>query len=223
MIDKIEIPEQVGDCGTDANDALHQQFRPGIEQRFDAANESERMGIAEDKLRQLHGLHEEEWKTLDGVGRTAVLQAAGREISNIYEHPAPPLYTENMSERPLRGVYGDGYSSNPETGELEGSDYGIRLNTQGETSSDGYISDDPREALRTYLHEFRHSYQHEQALRWEKVQFRNLVEDEKAAESWSQNFDSYKSPENGFDDYQDQAVEADARNFADELIKRIFG
>lgn len=94
---------------------------------------------------------------MDSAGREAVLLAAGREIESIYDHPAPPLYTKNMQDPSLRGVYGDGYNSNAETGELEGSDYGIRLNNEGTSSDDVYISDDPREALRTYLHELRHS------------------------------------------------------------------
>ena len=195
-------------------------FSHGIE--VGAASESELLSSAAERLRSIDGLREEEWKNLDAAGREAVLREVGREISRVFSHPAPPLLTEHMDNNETRGYYGDGYSSNQETGQLEGADYGIRLNSEGLDSNDGYISEDPRTALETYLHEFRHSFQHEQALRFEKPQFRSLVEDGEQAESWSENFKAYNNPENNFDAYFNQAVETDARSFAEQLIDKVY-
>ena len=133
----------------------------------------------------------------------------GREVGKIYEYPAAPLYGEQL---PV-----------DERGYYEDAKYRITMNTEGMASGEGFHSDDPREALATYLHEFRHSYQHEQALRWDGP-FRHLVDEGAEADSWSDNFNkNYKSPEDGFDEYCNQPVETDAEAFAEELVKKIFG
>jgi len=83
------------------------------------------------------------------------------------------------------------------------------------------FGDDPSVALETYAHEFRHSYQAEQATGYDKPQFRNLVDDPELAGRWSQNLKRYTSPEVDYDAYRNQAVERDARAFAEELVRRV--
>lgn len=98
------------------------------------------------------------------------------------------------------------------------------------------FGDDPVPALRTYAHEWRHSYQFEQATRWEKPQFRNLVDNPDQAMRWSWNIRDYKeSPDETlarqdytrymqeFHAYETQPIEADANRFANELVRRVYG
>jgi hypothetical protein len=97
------------------------------------------------------------------------------------------------------------------------------MNKEARVDYERLFGDDPAIALRTYAHEFRHSYQTEQANRYNKPQFQNLVDDTEAAREWSENLRNYIGPNEDYGAYRDQPVERDARGFAEELIKRIYG
>lgn len=101
-----------------------------------------------------------------------------------------------------------------------GSDYGIQLNEKAATDYERMFGDDPRLALETYTHEFRHAYQSEQVLRAQKPQFRNLVDNPDAARAWDH---AYVSPEADFLGYWNQPVERDARDFAESITASLFG
>jgi hypothetical protein len=222
MNNKFEQIENTGEDQIDLNDDLQRQLVPCIGAEAETPHRSELIDSAADKLRLINELSTEEWKNLCPSGREAVLRQVGREIQMVYDHPAPPFMTLKLDNRASRGYYGDGYTSDKITGDLAGSDYGIKLNSQGLEASDGYISDDPRVALETYLHEFRHSFQHEQALRVEQLQFRNLVADINEAESWRENFENYNHPNSNFESYYDQTVEMDARSFAEQILTKLY-
>ena len=208
MLENHERPEIIESYADASNDAIHRHFMPGVRQQSDAGGEAERMGAAGERLRQLDGLKEENWRELDSHGRIAVMNDVGREVGRIYDQPTPPLYAEQLPVE-QRGDYVD-------------EDYRIRMNSEGISPGDGFLSDDPRVALETYLHEFRHSYQYEQMLRWDGP-FRHLVDEGAEADNWSSNFKNYNSPENGFNEYYNQSVEADARAFSEELVKKVYG
>jgi hypothetical protein len=222
MNNKFELIENTNEDQIDSTDDLQRQFVPDFRAETDKPHQSELIDSAADRLRLINELGEDEWKNLSPSGREAVLREVGREIQGVYGHPAPPFMTENLDNRAARGYYGDGYTSDKITGGLAGSDYGIRLNSQGLEPGDGYMSDDPRVALETYLHEFRHSFQHEQALRVEQPQFRNLVADINEAESWHDNFENYNHPNANFETYHDQVVEMDARSFAEQILTKLY-
>jgi len=152
--------------------------------------------------------------------KAASLNAAGRMLGEVYGVSAPPLLIEADEDRYAFGAYGDGYSFSADRGAVEGADYGIRMNTLAEVESKKLFGDDPLVALETYAHEFRHSYQAEQLTRFRKPQFRGLVDDLTAVESWDH---EYVPPEQDFDAYQAQPVEKDARNFAQALVHRVYG
>ena len=173
------------------------------------------------RLRDVEGLREDNWQQLDEYGRRAALNAAGREVADVFRQPAPPLHVEDMHDPSLRGTYGDGFRSGVD-GELEGSDYRISMNSEGINPGEGVLGDDPRPALQTYLHEFRHGYQHEQIVRFEKPQFQNLVDDRELAEDWSRNVKEYQDPEADYESYYNQPLESDARDFAAQITGRLF-
>lgn len=177
--------------------------------------------LAAQRLRDVEGLREENWKQLDEYGRRAVLNAAGHEVADVFRQPAPPLHIEDMHDPSMRGTYGDGFRSGID-GELEGSDYRISMNSQGLNTGEGVLGDDPRPALQTYLHEFRHGYQHEQITRFEKPQFQNLVDNRELAEEWSRNDKDYQKPGADYEAYYNQPLESDARGFAAQITGRLF-
>ena len=202
--------------------------RPGESMDHDKPSEAveteeARLNSAAERLRQIDWLKPEVWRHLDQYQRRVALDTAGREMGSVYHHPSPPLLTEDLEDGRLLGQYGDGYRLNPTTGEVEGADYGITLNRFGETDDGTLLGDDPVEALRTYAHEFRHSYQYEQAQRYDKPHFWRLVDDLDQARTWSDDLAHYIPPTPGnYSAYATQPVEQDAREFADKLVGRVF-
>lgn len=164
-------------------------------------------------MKQIEWLRPEQWGQLDIYKKAATLNAVGAVLREIYDHPNPPLLIVEMKDSNLRGTYGNGYTFNNRTGLIEGADYGIKMNIE-------LFGPDPSVALKTYIHEFRHSYQAEQTLRLQKPQFINLVEDPDEAQAWQH---KYIYPTENYDGYLQQPVEKDARDFADKLVKQVYG
>ena len=217
----MELPEEsdLGRSPEKGEADVRDVFREGISQLPEGAPDS--IEQTTQRLRAVEGLREDNWQQLDEYGRRAVLNAAGREVSDVFRQPAPPLHIEDMQDPSLRGTYGDGFRSGID-GELEGSDYRISMNSQSLNAGEGVLGDDPRAALETYLHEFRHGYQHEQIARFEKPQFQNLVDNRELAEEWSKNDKHYQKPEVDYESYYNQPLESDARDFADQITGRLF-
>ena len=90
--------------------------------------------------------------------------------------------------------------------------------------------DDP-DLLHTVAHEMRHARQYEAIednndfqFWWEDDPFDAHEEDgitEEQAEEWEENFDDYKSPDQDFDAYYNQPVEADARKSGREYLDNL--
>ena len=216
----IELPEE-SDLSKQTEKVEAEVYKPFREGDFPKSEESaNQIELSVQRLREIEGLRDENWGRLDEFGRRAVLEAAGREVADVYDHPAPPLHIQDMHDPALRGTYGDGFRSGHD-GELEGADYKISMNSEGHHLGEGVLGDDPRPALETYLHEFRHSYQHEQINRLEKPQCQNLVNDHGLAREWSDNLQDYRNPELDFESYFNQPVESDARDFADQIVTRL--
>jgi hypothetical protein len=153
----MELPEktELNRSSNEMDAELHGVFREQADQATErVANPIE---LTAQRLRDIEGLREESWKQLDEYGRRAMLNAVGREVADVYHHPAPPLHIEDMNDLSLRGTYGDGFRSASDGG-LEGADYRISMNSESFSPGDGVLGDNPRPALETYLHEYRHSY-----------------------------------------------------------------
>lgn len=193
----------------------------------------------------------EKWKTLSIDEKRQALGDCGKELGKAYDSPEPPLYTKKIENTNLQGQYGDGYkydaSRDKYDGQIDvncsdfkghgivGTDYGIRMNQDGmdPNTHKKLFGDDPREAVETYGHEFRHSYQHEQVQRYENG-FK--VDNSDKAKEWSENFKDYKQPPDAelaktdrekyfkeYDNYRNQPLEKDANDFGSKLSARIYG
>lgn len=196
--------------------------------------EQERLDQAATNIENADWLQQEKWETLNtDEKRIALDREAGSALSDAYDQPNPPLTTDKAEPNAL-GEYGDGYSADTATGEVIGSDYGIRMNEDGMRDRDEKLfGDDPKAALETYSHEFRHSYQAEQAQRFEKG-FK--TDNPEMAREWSENFKDYKNPPDSelartdsekyfqeYEAYRNQPVERDAREFATQLSDKVYG
>lgn len=238
--ESTQVPEQqVSDAAALRREASYldlSEFPPEVKAEARLMQVDDRLDTAAQRLGQIEGLSPEKWQQMDARERAWTLREAGREMGKVYHHPTPPLLETNMGDPHSLGSYGDGYRFDRESQRVVGSDYGIKMNTAGEFDRNKLFGDDPKGALHTYAHEFRHSYQREQATRWEKPQFRNQVDDPEQAMRWSQNIKDYKEPpdtglartdyeryQREYEAYRTQSVEKDAEHFANELVKQVYG
>lgn len=174
---------------------------------------------AAERVRQIAWLQPDQWARLDIHEKVVALNAAGRALAEVYHIPSPPLLVLEMDHPKDYGYYGDGYRLNVDTNQVEGADYGIKMNLAAGVNYEKLFGDDPTVALETYAHEFRHSYQAEQVTRYLKPQHRNLIDDPKTTYAWTQ---PYVSHEEDYQAYFDQPVEKDAREFAETLVKHVY-
>ena len=188
-------------------------------------NEQQKIKQASEEIKKIEGMQPEVWKSLDIIQKKWRLVACGRVLRDVYHSPDPPLYLEKTKEAGLQGSYGDGDKY-----------YGIKMyeyeNISEKLENDFY---DPKAALKTFAHEFRHSYQKEQALRYNR-EFIGCIDNYEKAKEWAENFDNYKeAPENSLfktnsekyhkeaQEYKNQPVEKDAQTFAENLVKSVYG
>jgi len=186
--------------------------------------EESKLQSGAERLRQIDALQPENWKQLDGYGRRVTLDRAGQALSEVYDHPRPPLLGSDFRDESTLGVYDD-------------ERYAMFLKGRGEFDLQELGGDDPKHALRIYAHEFRHCYQWEQASRCDSPQLfkRMAVDDPDRARQWASNIHDYTFPPTqdlaekdparylqDFKTYKNQPVERDAELFADELVKRVF-
>lgn len=86
-------------------------------------------------------------------------------------------------------------------------DYGGYSRGDNSIQINEYMLDDALEALDTIAHESRHAYQHSRASNPQTE--RDIA--------FAENFADYISPEDDFESYQEQIVEADARTYANRF------
>lgn len=233
--------ETFDDIAKSREGAIRHESAESIEQKeFDkdtpAIVERESMNHASEEIKKIDWMRPEKWKSLSNDEKRVALEHCGRRLRDAYHTPDPPLYTEKAPPAEL-GKYGDGYysdpahQSNPE--KYVGFDYGIKMNEEGVKETDKRLfGDDPKISLETYAHEFRHSYQTEQAHAFDKG-FK--TDNPENAKEWSENLKDYKNPPipelaksnpdryfEMYEAYRNQPVEEDAREFAENLSSRIY-
>jgi len=151
--------------------------------------EDQRLDKAADGIKRNDWINPEKWKTLSNNEKIIALEQNGGELERAYRSPDPPIYMEKASSERL-GSYGDGYSYDAKADKIVGSDYRVTLNEEGiDERQRKLFGDDPRVALETHAHEFRHSYQREQAHAFEHGL---MTDDPVKAKEWSENFKHYK-------------------------------
>lgn len=243
--DDLRGTEQVGDK-TKSTDATDKAVKDTSE-----LTEQKKIDQAAEDIKKNGWTKPDKWKTLSVDEKRIALDHSGKALRDAYNTPDPPLITKRMDDPSLLGEYGDGYKYDSQRDKyngrvdinpsdfgghgIVGSDYGIRMNEVGFNSEKNkkLFGDDPREALETYAHEFRHSYQSEQAHAYDKG-FK--VDDPEKAREWSENLKNYKQPPDAelakteperfykeYEAYINQPVERDAREFGVKLTARVYG
>lgn len=149
----------------------------------------------------------ETWAELSPAQRHWHLDRVGRELTHAYGTGEPMLLERPLTETKesvLLGVNND-------------ERFTVTINEKLLESTD------PAKALKVFFHEWRHSFQNEQAHRFNSG-FRHLCQDEYQSEIWSKNLENYVQPEVGrFAEYSEQPVEVDAENFSHKLVSQIIG
>lgn len=200
--------------------------------------DQQRINQATEAIKKNEWMQPKKWQTLSNDEKRIALEHSGKALRDAYKSPDPPLVTKNMGDPGLQGEYGDGYSSdssdrsNPEN--YVGSDYGIRMNENGidYEKNKQLFGDDPHAALETYSHEFRHSYQQEQAHAYDKG-FK--TDDSMKAKEWADNIKDYKQPPDSalantdpekyfreYEAYRNQPIEKDAREFGSRISSDVY-
>lgn len=191
-----------------------------LQSRYEGAEFVTDLEMSENISNYLEGVEEiknENWQNLSLEQKEEVLNKIEQHIAGIEHRPALKVELENLPERTL------GYQN--------ASEHKIALNSRYVGSSDPNLR---KEVINTIIHEGRHAYQHY------NVDVKCIHESGAEVETWRENFyDSqykyYQStgqriiiPYNDgslhnvdFRLYYYQPVEIDARNFADDVMKRL--
>ena len=135
----------------------------------------------------LEGFKEDNWNNLELEGQKEQINGLFDYVNDVLNLENPPNI-EYYNE-PEQGNYG-GY--NPATNTL---------------SINEYMLYDSNEAADTVAHELWHAYQHERASNPQSPK----------DFQYQFGFDNYIRPDDDFDGYQSQLVEAEARAFADQF------
>ncbi len=185
-----------------------------LEKGTEKLTSEDRLENVTKSLKGLESIKQENWQDYDPKRRHYELEQVGRYLRDAYECPDPPLIEKNFPEydgKTLLGFYQDGADiDNPD------GDYRMALNERVLNSNDA------KEAVKTYCHEYRHAYQLEMVNRYEKPQFANLVHDKTEAEKWHKNFQDYKHQDDDYEQYLNQPVEKDAREFSEKIVRQIY-
>ena len=142
---------------------------------------------------------DKEWAGMDAVQRRWHLDRAGTAMHHAFGYGKPMMIEASFPQDGIRGAYKE-------------SDFTMRINERL------LESDRPDQALKTYAHEWFHSYQNQQAELYDS-RFRHLCHNGEQAREWSDNLKpgKYISPKEDFRGYLNQPLERDARIFAERM------
>jgi|GEM_PF-4998699 len=130
----------------------------------------------------------EDWKRMDRDERVVALNDLERQEAIEQNRPPADVAGEEMASS--------------ENGYYDHNVNKIAINNEQ------LESDEPYDALRTYYHEERHAYQHDQVEKLEE----GKTDNPEQTQEWKENFDNYDEPGSDFELYENQPVEQDARD-----------
>lgn len=140
-------------------------------------------------------------KTNDPVERRYLLEQVGKEVMNSHEAPPAPIHAKELPLHEL-GAYVD-------------DDFRTDMNEWQ------FKQDDPRDALETYLHEYRHDEQNYEVLKSHGALGQSIDGERASAVEANLKPGNYIHPKENQEAYQGQLVEKDAEKFGTELAGRI--
>lgn len=145
----------------------------------------------------------EQWETTKNpMARRSLLEGVGREMMMVHEAPPGPINVKEMPRNEL-GAYHD------EDFRTDVNDWQVK-------------QDDPRDALVTYLHEYRHAEQHYEVLKSHGFGRKSVDLERSSAIEFNENH--YIRPEDDQAAYERQLEETDAERFGttttNEILER---
>lgn len=171
-------------------------------QYLEAPNDSIQIEQVSDMMVELEALNFEEWKEMSFEQRYETLQSLENKIADIAHRPACELHVQYLED----GYYG--YYDN---------------DTKDITINSRYIAsdnfDDYKECLDTLVHEGRHAYQDY------NMYIREVHPRGGEVTNWKTNEIKYGYQDVchcGFEAYEMQPVECDARAFAEDVLNSYF-
>jgi hypothetical protein len=189
------------------NDSSEALGMKPAEQTMSRPEEAARLRIREDQAQSVQCEHSasdreayaiersarliDEWEVSKPLVREKILERVGREMMDVHEAPPPPIHSKEMKPGAL-GANRDG-------------EFIIDMN------SDLFEQPNPKDALETYLHEYRHAEQRYEVLKSHGA-LRHSVDIDRAM-ALEESFDKYIKPEVDGAAYRRQIVEADAEQF----------
>jgi uncharacterized protein YdbL (DUF1318 family)/uncharacterized protein YukE len=180
-----------------AKDLTEQWTKDAVEQR-----EQTQLQDLKTRLSQIDGLQPDEWKNLNPDQRAEVLQNVHNQIAEAYGFQSGQVTAVALEEGDMGGFM-------PDT-------KGIELNSN-------LVADNNNvDALETIAHESRHAYQ-EHLVSQDPATLSEA--DREIAQQWSENMapGNYIRPEQDFEGYFNQPIEADAEGWATEIFMGLLG
>lgn len=131
-------------------------------------------------------------------------------------------YLQDLQER-MAELYGMpkvllGFDDLPENG---GDSVGISIGGAILLDVDNVNSMDPWRLIEFTFHETRHEYQQQVVNNFQNSGQLPVDVTQNQVEAWAAEFKNYIKPDDNFRDYYNQAVERDARDFGDEVMKDV--
>lgn len=194
------FPPKAIDSDRSVSDLIEPVMENIPNQYLEAPSDNIQIEEAAEVMKDIEGLSFDEWKELSLDERKSVLQHVENSIANIAHREVCPVCVKSMEE----GHYG--YFSP--------SDQSITVNSRY-LESDSY--EDYKECLDTIVHEGRHAYQDY------NLNVREVHPREGDLTNWkvNENQIGYQDAATcGLKEYWMQPVEADARSFAEDVIKK---
>jgi hypothetical protein len=196
----IESGQQIEQAQLDANDAARRRVLEYNDSLLSCehAEASAAEAVAVDRSARIM----EQWEeTKDPLVREKLLDRVGREMMNVHEAPPAPLYVRHMADNEL-GAYTD-------------NDFLTDMNERQ------LKQDDPRDALETYLHEYRHVEQNYEVQKSHGALAHSVDGERAAAVGYNLEPAHYIDGRVDNEAYQRQLVETDAERFGTTTAKEI--
>ena len=198
--ESIESGEQIEQAQLDANEAARRRVLEYDEPVLDCehAEDSAAEAVVVDRSARIM----ERWEEAkDPLVREKLLDGVGREMMTVHEAPPAPLHSRQMADGEL-GAHNDG-------------DFRTDINERQ------LEQEDPRSALETYLHEYRHVEQNYEAQKAQGALANTADGERAAAVGYNLQPAHYIDPRQDMDAYQQQLVETDAERFGTTTAKEI--
>ena len=192
--------DQTEQAQFDANDAARRRVLEYDESLLDCEHAG---NLAEEAAVDRSARIIDQWEQMkDPVARRSLLEGVGRQMMDVHEAPPAPIYPQEMEHNKL-GAYSD-------------EDFRTDMNEWQ------LKQDDPRDALETYLHEYRHVEQNYEVQKSHGA-LSHAVNPERALAT-GYNLEHYEGGHQDFDAYAKQLVETDAERFgtstSDAILER---